>query len=73
MAIPTTLNVGTDIVVVWEQPYDSSALIIAYNVFFRSSDKKLYSNSNCVVTGSPLPKNCSVPITSLLSSNFSLK
>lgn len=42
MAIPTTANVGTDIVVTWQKPYDSSALITAYNVFFRSSGKILF-------------------------------
>ena len=73
MAIPTTANVGTDILVTWTQPYDSSALITAYNVFFRSADKKLYSNSNCVVTGTPLPTTCTVPITSLTASPFLLQ
>jgi hypothetical protein len=72
MAIPTTTNVGTEIVVVWQKPYDSSALITAYNVYFRGADKKLYKNPACVLTGSPLPLTCSVPITSLAATPFLL-
>jgi hypothetical protein len=72
MAIPTTVNVGTNILVEWDEPYDSSALITAYNVFFRGSDKKLYNNTNCVLTGSPLPITCLVPIISLTASPFLL-
>jgi hypothetical protein len=72
MSIPTTTNVGTEIVVTWEKPYDSSSLINAYNVYFRTANKQLYQNPACVVTGNPLPTTCSVPITSLIAAPFSL-
>lgn len=72
MSIPVTTNVGTDIVVTWQQPYDTSAPITAYSVFFRGADRNLYQNSLCVVTGTPIPTSCTVSITSLIASPFFL-
>jgi hypothetical protein len=71
---PSTTWSPDDVVISWAAPDNGGSTIIGYTVSIRQSDTSTYTvdSANCEMTSSTLT-TCTVPVTSLKASPYSLE
>lgn len=72
MEIPATSVNGQNIVVSWQVPYENSDFVSAYRAYAAAKDGSFHQLEECNVSGSPPATSCSVEMTKLQESPFSL-